>query len=65
MAIEHKNPTGSHRDITPDMLIQFMGGEGNVSMDNIANDFCDVLNGIWEDAALEIREYIFQFEESA
>ena len=50
MAIEHKNPTGGHRDITPDMLIDYMGGEGNVSLDDLANDFCDVLNGIWEDA---------------
>ena len=61
MAIEHKNPTGSHRDITPDMLIDFMGGEGNVSIDDIANDFCDVLNGIWEDAKSEIRDYHFMF----
>ena len=37
MAIEHKNPTGSRRDITPDMLIDYMGGEGNVSLDDLAN----------------------------
>lgn len=61
MAIEHKNPTGSRRDITPDMLIDYMGGEGNVSLDDLANDFCDVLNGIWEDAKSEIRDYHLQF----